>query len=404
MTAKRMENPLEPLQTQPVGRARTALFRRLLDLVAMPASRLAHQDRHMVGDILLEMLFHAEESDREMCARRLADHREAPKRVLRYLGQCSYAVARHVLEHNEGFDACDLREISMSGAADHRLAVAQRKQVPDSVCEYLAEFAEIPAVKAMLANNGAILPEQAIDKLILRSRDEKSLCPLLVERLETKPSQAMAMFWWSDAATRRKILQRHAADRLEVIDTCRDVFDLAAEENCADPVTRKALQVIERRQRNRGAIDKSPYDSLEDAINASALNGLDSELAQEIGYLAGLKPVTAAKILSDKGGEGIAVLFKGTGVSRDFLPVLWTGLKRSLETEDGSLDPDFARVAEIYEIMTVAKAQTTLRYWNWSLSTAYSPSALASTMEDEPANEDSNFSSPQRTARLVFGR
>ena len=118
----------------------------------------------------------------------------------------------------------------------------------------------------------------------------------------------------------------------------------------------------------------------------------------------GLKPVTAAKILSDKGGEGIAVLFKGTGVSRDFLPVLWTGLKRSLETEDGSLDPDFARVAEIYEIMTVAKAQTTLRYWNWSLSTAYSPSALASTMEDEPANEDSNFSSPQRTARLVFGR
>ena len=64
-----MEDPLEPLQMPPIGRARNALFRRLLDLVAMPASRLAHQDRHMVGDILLEVLFHAEETDREMCAR-----------------------------------------------------------------------------------------------------------------------------------------------------------------------------------------------------------------------------------------------------------------------------------------------------------------------------------------------
>ena len=266
----------------------------------------------MVGDILLEVLFHAEETDREMCARRLSNHREAPKRVLRYLGQCSFRVAQHVLEENEGFDACDLREICMSGTQEHRKVIAERKLVPDSVCEYLAEFAEIPVVKVMLANNGAIMPEQAIDKLVARSRGDESLCALLVERLETKPSQAMAMFWWSDSTTRRKILQRHAADRLEVIDTCRDVFELAAEENWADPVTRKAIQLIERRQRNRAAIDKSPYDSLEDAINASALEGLDSELAQEIGYLAGLKPVTAAKILTDKGGQAIAVLCKGT--------------------------------------------------------------------------------------------
>lgn len=399
-----MEDQLAPEQTQQTGRARNALFRRLLDLVSMPASRLAHQDRHMVGDILLEVLFHAEEADREMCARRLATHREAPKRVLRYLGQCSFAVARHVLEANEGFDACDLREICMSGTAEHRQIIAQRKQVPESVCEYLAEFAEIPAVRDMLTNNGAILPEQAIDKLVVRSRGEESLCDLLVERLETKPSQAMAMFWWSDSATRRKILQRHAADRLEVIDTCRDVFELAAEENWSDPVTRKALQLIERRQRNRAAIDKSPYDSLEDAINASALNGMDSELAQEIGYLAGLKPVTAAKILTDKGGEGIAVLCKGTGVNRDFLPVLWAGLKRPLQTEEGEIDPQFAKVSEIFEIMTVAKAQTTLRYWNWSLSSAFSPNALASAIDDVPANEEASFSSPQRTVRLVFGR
>lgn len=399
-----MKEALEPLLTPQIGRARTALFRRLLDLVVMPAARLAHQDRHMVGDILLDMLFHANDSDREMCARRLALHREAPKRLLRYLGQCPIRIARHVLEANEGYDGCDLREICMAGSPEHRHLIAQRKLVHDVVCDYLAEFAELHVVKEMLANPGAVLPEQAIDKLVARSREEDSLCPLLVERLEVKPSHAMAMFWWSDAPTRRKILQRHAADRLEVIDTCKDVFEMAAEEKWADPVARKALQLIERRQRNRAAIEKSPYDSLEDAINAAAIKGIDSELAQEIGYLAGLKPVTAAKILSDPGGEGVAVLCKATGVGREFLPVLWAGLKRPLELRDGVVHPHFAIVSETYEILTVAKAQTTLRYWNWSLSSALSPQTMRESFDSEPANEESYFSAAQRTARLVFGR
>ena len=354
--------------------------------------------------LLQLMLFHANDSDREMCARRLALHREAPKRLLRYLGQCPIPIARHVLEANEGYDGCDLREICMSGTQEHRLLIAQRKIVHDVVCDYLAEFAEVHVVKEMLANAGAVIPEQAIDKLIARSRGEVDLCPMLVERLEVKPSHAMAMFWWSDTATRRKILQRHAADRLEVIDTCKDVFEMSAEEQWADPVVRKALQLIERRQRNRAAIEKSPYDSLEDAINAAAVKGLDSELAQEIGYLAGLKPVTAAKILTDPGGEGVAVMCKATGVSRDFLPVLWAGLKRPLELSEGVVHPQFAIVAETYEILTVAKAQTTLRYWNWSLSSALSSRVLQESPDHEPANEESYFSTAQRTARLVFGR
>ena len=37
-------------------RARMTLLRRLIDVVAMPSSRIPPQDRSMAGDILLEML------------------------------------------------------------------------------------------------------------------------------------------------------------------------------------------------------------------------------------------------------------------------------------------------------------------------------------------------------------
>lgn len=394
----------ESMNTPPIGRARDALFRRLLDLVAMPATRLAHQDRNMVGDILLDMLFHATTRERKMCASRLAQSREAPRRLLRYLAQSSFEIAQPLLEQNEAFDACDLSEIVEATSTEHRLAIARRKVVAPSVCVALAEHGEAHVVREMVTNNGSVLSETAVDKLVMRSRDESQLCELLVERLELRPSQAMAMFWWSDGITRRKILQRHSADRLEVIETCKDVFEIMAEEKWADPVARKALQLIERRQRNREALERSEFDSLESAINAAALEGMTSELAQEIGYLCGVRPVTIAKILSDPGGEGVAVLCKATGVKREFLPVFWAALRRPLEIEEGRIHPQFAMVAETYEILTVAKAQTTLRYWNWSLSAAFSSQALREAQEGgEPANEEAAFSTSQRTARLVFG-
>ncbi len=387
------------------GRAREALFKRLLDLVAMPGTRIAHQDRSMVGDILLDMLLHATNRERMMCAARLAQTRECPRRVLRYLCQCDIEIARPVLEQNESLDAVELNEIAMTGSPEHRLVIARRKTVPASVVDLLGQNGEPHIVRELLGNVGAVFPEQTLDTIVMRSREEESFCALLIERLEIRPSQALSMFWWADGPTRRKILQRQTADRLQVIDTCKDVFELAAEERWQDPVARKALQLIERRQRNRAAAERSPYGSLEGAINAAAIDGMNAQVAQEIGYLSGLKPVTVAKILSDKGGEGLAVLCKATGLKREFLQVLWAALKRPFEISEGVVHPQFVIVADTYEYLTVAKAQTTLRYWNWSLSSAFSTEAMdAANASGTPANEGSPFSASQRTARLVFGR
>ena len=370
----------------------------------MPASRMAHQDRNMVGDILLDMLFHADDSDRALCALRLAVCRDVPKRLVRYLCQREFHIAKPLLEQNEGLSSCDLEETAAVGGFEHRRAIAQRKLVPEAVGLYLSRHAETEVLEDLLANRGAILAEQTMDQLVARSRTHEPLCAFLIERLELKPSQAMAMFWWADSATRRKILQRHAADRIEVIDTCKDVFEMSAAENWADPVVRQALRLIERRQRNRQALEQSQFDSLEHAINEAGLNGMSAQMAQEIGFLAGLKPVTAAKLLSDPGGEGIAVLCKATGVKRDFLPVMWAAMKRPLEETDGVVHPAFQNVADTYELLTVAKAQTTLRYWNWSLSAAQTPTAATDGTEaGQTGEETAQFSAAQRTVQLVFG-
>ncbi|MCR9077863.1 MAG: DUF2336 domain-containing protein [Hyphomonadaceae bacterium] len=386
------------------GLARRTLLRRLIDFIAMPASQVAPQDRSMGGDILLDMLFHATDSDRLLCAKRIAVLSDAPRRLLRYLAQCNIDIARPLLEDSESFDSSDLLEIIDQVTPDHRVLIAKRKRVPAVVSDQLARRGEISAVKALIQNKGAELSETAIDILVERSRKEGDLSSLLITRLELKPAQAMAMFWWSDRDTRRTILQRHAADRGEMVNMCADVFAIAAKEGWSDPVARKTLQLIERRQRNRQAIERSEFESLEAAIETAATMGMSPEMVEEIGYLAGIKPVTSAKILSDTGGEGIAVLCKATGLKRPSLKNLWISLKRPLEADDGTPHMLYEHLQETYDLLSVAKAQTTLRYWNWSLSSSYSPNqAQPPSLDDAHANDESAFSTSRRTASLVFG-
>ncbi|MAI90307.1 DUF2336 domain-containing protein [Ponticaulis sp.] len=382
-------------------RARMTLLRRLIDVVAMPSSRIPPQDRSMAGDILLEMLFDAEESERAFCAKRLVPTQEAPRRVLRYLAMCDIEVARELLQSNESFDDSDINFILRHSSPSHAEAIAKRKTLGPSICDTLVELRHLPAIEDMLKSRRSFVSETAMDDLMEFSRAHPHLCALMIDRDEMTPNHAMTMFWWSGEDERRKILMKFAADRSELIDICGDIFAMASAEGWADPVTRKTLQLIERRQRSRAAIERSPYESLEEAIEVAEKQGLTRDTAQEVGHLAGIKPVTAAKILTDPGGEAIAVFCKATGLKRHFLMRLWAAMRRPTEIGPGVLHPQYERIREIYEMMSVAKAQTVLRYWNWSLSSSFS--VRPADLEDEDAGKSYQFSTSLRTARLVFG-
>ena len=112
--------------------------------------------------------------------------------------------------------------------------------------------------------------------------------------------------------------------------------------------------------------------------------------------------MTGAKIMTDAGGEGLAVLCKATGLPRSSLRTLWRALRRPELTEAGEYAPQLARVIEVFDMVAVDRAQTVLRYWNWSLSSAMTPALLKAIRDDDDAALD-EFSMPQRTAMLALG-
>jgi len=397
----RMAEPAILRESQ-MSRARLALLRRLIDTVALPASVISPQERALAGDILLDMMFHTDDEARLLCAERLKDTTEAPRRLMRYLAQCSIDIARHLLEENTSYNPSDMVDIIQATSVEHQLIIAARRHISVTEAEALIELEEPQVIRVLLNNAGAEISEVGMDNVVLLSRKLEDICPLIVQREELSPAQAMAMFWWSDGLTRRQILTKYAADRKTLIDRCSDVFEIMKEENWSDPVARKAIQTIERRQRNRAALDRSVYNSLEEAIEDAEQSGMSPTIVSEIGYIAGMKPVSVAKVVSDLGGEGLAVLCKATGLRRNYLRALWRSLRRPEVLDDGQEHPQLAYVIEIYDTLSVAKAQTVLRYWNWSL-TGTGLSADAVPGEEEEAVEET-FSTMRRTASLVFGR
>ncbi len=392
---------------QPAVRARHALLKRLADVVSLPASRINAFERAVTGDLLVEMLRLAEPRERKRVAERLAPLSELPNSLARMLLRDDPAIAGLLIEQCASLTDADLVACARDAGPEHRFLIASRRGLSEVVAETLVGFEETAVIEALLRNTTARISQGAVESIVSLSRQTPGLCAHLLRRSELRPSGAYVMFWWSSPEDRKTILQRFAVSREVMQEVVEDVFAMAAEEGWADPVSRKALQFIERRQRNRAAIAKSPYDSLEHAVAVAGQGGLTRELASEIAYLAGIKPLTGAKILGDTGGEPLAILCKATGLSRVDLLNLWRSMRRPETTADGAADPVWDRVCITFEMLAVDRAQTVLRYWNWSLSSALTPALLKAIREGENEALD-EYSAPERAAMMAlaenFGR
>jgi hypothetical protein len=89
-------------------------------------------------------------------------------------------------------------------------------------------------------------------------------------------------------------------------------------------------------------------------------------------------------------------LCKATGLKRHDLLALWKALRRPLGNVDATNNP-LGRTLYAFDTLATAKAQTVLRYWNWSF-TAETPGAEAM------AFDDSEASLALRNATLLYQR
>jgi uncharacterized protein (DUF2336 family) len=387
--------PLEPdeLDPSPDGepkpsRARVALFKRLADVVCLPESRVNAFERSMTADLLVDLLREAPLEDRIRTSRRLCSVGEIPANLARLLLRDHIDVAGPLLEESTTLSDLDLVDCARMGTPEHRRLIAARRGLSEVVSEAVVEPMDPAAVEVLLRNEQARFSNSTIEIIVAASRATPRFVPLVLRRAELRPHHAYIMFWWADADARRQILQRFAVSREVLQEAAADAFALAVEEDWSDPITRKAIEFIGPRQRNRVFLPQSRFDSLEQAIH-TAREGMVRELLDEISYLAGLKGMTGVRILTDPGGEPLAILCKAVGLPKSAVRALWRAMRRPDIDASGGPSAALERVLITYDSVATDRARTVLRYWNWSLSSALTPALLkAIRAGDEDAFDD----------------
>lgn len=353
----------------PPSRTRTALLKRLADVVSLPGSRINAFERSMTADLLVDMLGEAGLEERRKVARRLAGLSEIPATLVRLLLRDEVEVAEELLANAAALSDADLLDCARLTRLEHRRLIALRREVSEVVCDGLIEFGEVLVLHALLRNEGARLSHAGVEALVAMSRGDAHLTRELLRRPELRPAHAYVLFWWADADARRLVLQRFGVSRDILRDATSDIFALAEEEAQTDELSVRTLAFIDPRQRRRTGTDGRRFSSLEAAVDA-ARDGLTPEIAEEIAYLSGLKASTAAKVFADPGGEPLAMFCKAVGLSKKALRALWAGLGR----EEGELALERGLIA--YDVAAVDRAQTMLRYWDWSLTSSLTPALL----------------------------
>jgi len=235
---------LELSQTVPLEAAaadntvRRQLAKRLSDVICIPASHITPQERHMAGDVLVELLRGSDVELRESVAKRLVMLNEAPRTILVILAKDVIQVARHVLEESKSLSDSDLIQICRKVSGEHRKVIAKRRNVSDAVVDAIVEFLEEDVVETLLKNKGASFSETAIQRILTVSRSHQPYVQLLVKRDELRPSHGLTMFWWAEPDNRKKILHRFAVTRNVLQESCVDLFPRAAAEGWSDAPVR----------------------------------------------------------------------------------------------------------------------------------------------------------------------
>ncbi|MFW6299945.1 MAG: DUF2336 domain-containing protein, partial [Oceanicaulis sp.] len=293
---------------------------------------------------------------------RLADQAEAPAGLLRKLALDAFEIAEPILNASDALSDFDMMEIAAKGERRHRLALARREAVSETVAAALCQSADPETILAVLRNPGARLAVQTADFLVREASENEQIAKLLIKRPELRPIQAFVLFWAAPHGLRRMILNRFAASRAILQEAASDVFPLAAREADPDPAVAEALAYIDRRQRDRTAAEVSPYGSLEAVVERAGKIGFTETLRAEACVLANIQRDLFDRIVDDFGGEPCAVLAKATGLSRYHLE----DLIASAQSAHGAVRLEQA--AAVFGTLSTDKAQTVLRYWNWVIA------------------------------------
>jgi uncharacterized protein (DUF2336 family) len=307
---------LEPLSTdqlmtlarQKSDQAREQLFEAMGDVFLERNTVLTLQERALITDILEKLIREVSREIRRKLTVKLADAPGTPRELAVLLANDEIDIASPMLLRSTVLQDADLIEIVRNRSTQHLLAIAMRRDLSTAVADALVESGEKDVIRTLLENQDAHISRATMAYLVEQSKLVDEFQEPLVRRRDLPPDLAKRMCLWVSAAIRQSLVERFDID----VDTLDDNLEPIAREESERP-TEPDPDAAGALAQALGEGRKLTPRLLMQTLRRGEVPLFEAMLAE----MAGLRPVLIRRLCYEPGGQGLAVLARGGGRSRE---------------------------------------------------------------------------------------
>ena len=257
--------------------SKEALMENITDMFLSPDGRLNDHERVLMNDIMVKLLKNVEKKIRKGLSERLAESDEISIELVTMLANDHIEVARPVLEKSALLKDEDLVETIRNRTDSHRLSIAIREHVSETVSDELIEHANEDVIEALIQNSNAELSKASMDYLVQESRSVDRFQEPLLNRNDLSFELVHKMYWWVSAALRRKIVAEFDIDETLLDDALEDATkEVIEKHNEKEGVMEKVILLVKNLDSQR----KLNFDFVVTSLRQQKINVAVAALAE----------------------------------------------------------------------------------------------------------------------------
>ena len=196
---------------------RSELARHVALLFAKTWQRCSDDQIDIYDSVMLRLSEMVEHHALAYMAECLCDIRRAPEETVRKLASQDIDVAEPLLRGSPILRDHDLVVIAKAKGDEHRLAIAKRDVVSETISDILIDLGSREVRQTLAANDGAVLGQRSVSTLMDDARGDEVLQLALGQRVDLADAHIEALIEFASKKVRQDLLregQREAAGKL----------------------------------------------------------------------------------------------------------------------------------------------------------------------------------------------
>ena len=322
------------------------LARSLLDMMLSSPSAGLPQERALAADALLKLVPRIPLRSLVAIVERVSIMESPPHLlVTKLINDPRIEVAGPLLELCNHISDQVLSKVVATGQVSLQRLIARRRHISAVLSDQLIQFDDTSVILTLVRNNGVTISHGAFSLLADHARRHPAVLAPLATRADLPAPIAFELFWFVPAELRRYLLSRFLTD--------------------SETLT-KILKITQTMQggENSGEVKFPERDDIEMLVKLLQ-NGRLPEAAEKLAEIGGIHLDSALRIVSDRDGEPLAIMFKALGTNR----ARFSEIIEIFKSSDFGIirsDRESEELKNVFDSMSFNKARVLLTYWDWA--------------------------------------